>query len=103
MTGDRPADWPADVDPISLEDLGRIGINSQQELFWDGRRVEVRRRFILTGFQKLIAFIVSICAILGALGGFVTGFNNASVFLCARNITILSCPTSPIAAAPTAK
>src|SRR6516162_5011019 len=103
MTGHRPADWPADVDPISLEDLGRIGINSQQELFWDGHRVEVRRRLMLTGFQKLIAFVVSVCAILGALGGFATGFNNASVFLCARNITILSCPTSPTAPAPTTK
>ena len=97
MTGDRLAGWPADVEPISLEDLGRLGINARQELFWDGHRVEVRRRFILTGFQKLVAFIVSICAILGGLGGFVTGFNNATVFLCARDITVLSCP---IATAP---
>lgn len=92
MTGDRPAGWPADVDPISLEDLGRLGINPQQELFWDGLRVEVRRRLILTRFQKLIAFVVSVCAILGGLGGFVTGFNNATIFLCTRNISILSCP-----------
>ena len=92
----RPAAWPADVEPISLEDLGRLGINSQQELFWDGHRVEVRRRFILTGFQKVIASVVTVCAILGGLGGFVTGLNNASVFLCGRDITVLSCPRSPI-------
>ena len=98
MTGDGPVRWPADVEPISLEDLGRLGINRQQELFWDGQRVEVRRRIILTGFQKSVAFIVSVCAILGALGGFVTGLNNASVFLCARAITILSCPVASVPA-----
>jgi hypothetical protein len=73
MSAHKPADWPPDVDPIALEDLGRLGINPQQELFWDGRRVEIRRRLVLTGFQKSIAFIVTICAILGGLGGFVTG------------------------------
>ncbi len=103
MTGDRPAGWPADVDPISLEDLGRLGINQQQELFWDGHRVEVRRRLILTGFQTFIAFVVSVCAILGALGGFASGLNNASAFLCARSIAILGCPTSPSAPLPAPK
>ena len=29
---------------------------------------------------------------IGGLGGFVTGLNNASVFLCARNIRALTCP-----------
>jgi hypothetical protein len=30
-----------------------------------------------------------------AIGGFVTGLNNASVFLCARGIDWLSCPPPP--------
>jgi hypothetical protein len=33
-------------------------------------------------------------AVLGAVGGFVTGLNNASVFLCARGIHWLSCPST---------
>lgn len=92
MTADKPKGWPSGVEPISLEDLARLGINPQHELFWDGRHVEIRRRFTFTGFQKFIAFVVTICAILGGLGGFVTGFNNASVFLCARHISYLTCP-----------
>jgi hypothetical protein len=68
-----PTAWPPDVDPISLEDLGRLGINSRQELFWDGRHVEIRRRLTLTVFQKFIAVVVTICAILGGSGGSVTG------------------------------
>ncbi len=59
MTTDKPAGWPSEVDPISLEDLGRLGINDRQELFWDGRHVEVRRRLTLTRFQKFITVIVT--------------------------------------------
>jgi hypothetical protein len=93
VTEGTPPGWPPGVEPISLEDLGRLGINTQHELFWDGRNVEIRRRLTFTGLQKFIAVIVTICAILGGLGGFVTGFNNASVFLCGRHVTWLSCPT----------
>ena len=69
-------------------EVKRLGINEQNELFWDGRHVEIRRSLTLTRFQKFITIIVTFCAVLGALGGFVTGFNNASVFLCA----FLTCP-----------
>lgn len=93
MTANTSPGWPSDVERISLEDLGRLGINARQELFWDGRPVEIRRRLTFTGFQKFVAFVVTICAILGGLGGFVMGFNNASVFLCARQVTYLSCPS----------
>jgi hypothetical protein len=95
VTEDRPLGWPSDVDPINIEDLGRLGINTDKELFWDGKRVEVRHRLILTRLQKMGAVVVAICAILGGLGGFITGFNNATVFLCARHITVLTCPDNP--------
>ena len=84
--------WPNGVRPILVPDLKGLGINEQNELFWDGRHVEIRRPLTLTRFQKFITIIVTFCAVLGALGGFVTGFNNASVFLCARHVTFLTCP-----------
>ena len=84
--------WPNGVRPILVPDLKRLGINEQNELFWDGRHVEIRRSLTLTRFQKFITIIVTLCAVLGALGGFVAGFNNASVFLCARHVTFLTCP-----------
>ena len=84
--------WPNGVRPILVPDLKRLGINEQNELFWDGRHVEIRRSLTLTRFQKFITIIVTFCAVLGALGGFVTGFNNASVFLCARHVAFLTCP-----------
>jgi hypothetical protein len=87
-----PAGWPAGIEPIGIDDLRRLGINRDNELFWDGRRVEVRRRLVLTRFQTVVTAIVTVCAILGGLGGFVTGLNNASVFLCGRGLHWLGCP-----------
>ena len=92
MTQQPHESWPAGVTPIGVEDLDRLGLNEQNQLFWDGRRVEIRNRLDLTRLQRALAIIVSICAVLGALGGFVTGLNNASIFLCARDIHWLSCP-----------
>ena len=92
MNAHRPS-WPNGVHPIALEDLDRLGINSDNQLFWDGNRVEIRRALTLTTLQKLLAVIVSVFAILGGIGGFVTGYNNATVFLCARSHNWLSCPT----------
>lgn len=89
---DRPPHWPPDVKPIDVEDVGRLGLNRENELFWDGKAVEIRRPLVLTRAQKVLAVVVSICAILGGLGGFVTGLQNASLFLCARGQAFLSCP-----------
>lgn len=92
MTETTPDGWPPDVAPIGIEDLDKLGLNARNQLFWDGKRIEVRNRLDLTQFQKTFAIVVSVFAVLGAIGGFVTGLNNASVFLCARNIHWLSCP-----------
>ncbi|WP_284943767.1 hypothetical protein [Acidisoma cladoniae] len=92
MTAETQEGWPPNVERIGIDDLKRLGINGQQQLFWDGRRIEVRRRLDLTNLEKALATIVTVCAILGALGSFITGFNNGSVFLCARGVHWLSCP-----------
>jgi hypothetical protein len=92
---ERPAEgepWPADVQPLSIEDLARLGINAKNELFWDGKVVEVRRALVLSRFQTVFAWIVSVFAILGGLGGLFSGIQNASLFLCARDVAWLTCP-----------
>ena len=98
MSGRSAAGWPEGVEQVGLEDLGRLGINRDDQLFWDGRRIEVRRSLNLTRFQKVITGIVTFFAVLGGVGGFVTGLNNASIFLCAREIHWLSCPVPPVVA-----
>ena len=91
MSGHRPG-WPEEVRAIGVEDLERLGLNPENQLFWDGKRIEVRQALTLTRLQTVLTVIVSVCAILGGLGGAVTGFSNATVLLCARGHTWLSCP-----------
>lgn len=96
MSAQAPDGWPNGVKTIGVGDLRRLGIDNENQLYWDGRRIEFRRPLVLTGFQKAITALVTACAVLGGLGGFVTGFNNATVFLCGRDIHWLSCPAPPL-------
>ena len=92
MTDEPRSPWRPGIEPISLDDLNRIGIDSDHQLYWDGYPIEVRRSLALTGFQKKIAVIATIVGLFAGLATIATGYNNASIFLCARHITILSCP-----------
>lgn len=92
MSGGSPPDWPRGVEPISLDDLNRLGIDSEHQLYWDGRRIEIRRLLVLTRFQKWFAAGAAIVGLLAGLATIATGINNASLYLCARHITVLTCP-----------
>ena len=92
MTDARPDGWPSEVEPIGIEDLSRLGIDRSDQIYWDGRRIEIRKAIVLTGVQKVIALIVTVVGVLAGLATIATGFNNASIFLCARHISVLTCP-----------
>jgi hypothetical protein len=95
-----PDDWPDGVKPLdTLGQLMQLGIDRDNRLYWNGRPVEVRRTLDLSPAQKLGAIIVALGAVLGGLGGCVTGLKDGAEFLCARNVHWLACP-SP-SAAPT--
>lgn len=93
MSGVPPPKWPPNVDPIGMEDLNRLGIDAQHQLYWDGFPIEVRRSLVLTRLQKRIAVIATVVGLFAGLATIATGINNASIFLCARHIGWLSCPT----------
>lgn len=95
---ERPAHWPKGVDPISIEQLDKLGINARSELFWDGHRVFTRSQFSLTWPQSLLAILAAVASVATVA----TGLNNASVFLCARDVHWLSCPVQPAPSPPAA-
>jgi homospermidine synthase len=64
--------------------MDRLGINDRNELFWDGQRVEVRRRLVLTRVQQAVALAVSAAAVAGGLGAAASGAKDGAEFLCAR-------------------
>jgi hypothetical protein len=65
--------WPEGVERVSLEALGRFGIDRNNGLYWDGRPVEVRRPLVLSAWQKAWAAVVGVLVALGALGSLVSG------------------------------
>ena len=91
---------PDGVHPIGIEDLERLGIDADNQLFWDDKRVEIRRPLMLTWPQKLLAVIVTVFAVLGGFGALVSGVKDGAEFLCARDIHWLSCPVPDASAKP---
>jgi len=100
--GPTPPEWPQGVRQISLDGLQLLGIDDTTQLFWDGQRVHVERRFVLSFWQKAGAIIVALGA-LGAVAQGITATVNEgctrgwwSAWLCARH----SDSTAPAAPAP---
>ncbi len=93
MSG-RPPHWPDDVEPLAIDELDKLGRNRRNELFWDGRRL--RTQYSFTWPQTLLALLAAIAS-LATIG---TGLNNFSLFLCARDVTVLGCPRPPTPALP---
>ena len=92
MSESPPPSWPEGVEPIGLQDLNRLGIDSHHQLYWDGNRIEIRRFLVLTTFQKWFAAVAAVIGLLAGIATIGTGINNASIFLCARHVTLLTCP-----------
>lgn len=49
--------WPKGVRPVSFMDLGRLGVDAERQLYWDGEPLETRHRICLSFWQKLGAFL----------------------------------------------
>jgi hypothetical protein len=95
MTAETPPSWPDGVVPIRVADLKKIGIDKNRQLFWDGQKIEIRRRLDLTRPQKLIALIVTAAAILGGLGGFLSGLADTDTLFCTHNNHYAICRLLP--------
>ncbi|MCJ2054766.1 hypothetical protein [Methylobacterium sp. J-070] len=89
-----PPDWPAHVQPISLEGLALLGLDQQGSLYWDGKPVEVRQSLALTRGQKAIAGLVVAFTILGGLGSMLQGAVVAHQWGCQTKAWFKGCPAS---------
>ena len=62
---ERPPGWPDGVRDISLKGVGFLGVHEKTgELYWDGRKVVVRKPVTLGGFERFLAA----CAAASAVG-----------------------------------
>jgi len=95
MTAPPPPSWPDGVAPIRVADLKKIGIDQNRQLYWDGQKIEIRRRLDLTRPQKIVALIVTAAAILGGLGGFLSGLADTDALFCAHGNHFAICRLLP--------
>lgn len=52
-------DWPPHVWCIGLDRLDLLGVDDEGDLYWDGKRVEVRKRLNLTMWQRVGAVVIA--------------------------------------------
>ncbi len=88
------AGWPPGVQPMVVQDLERLGTDKDNRLYWDGKLV--RMPLTLTTPQSVLAVL----AALASIATIFTGLNNASIFLCARDVHWLGCPSAQVSAPP---
>ena len=69
----RAPEWPEDVRQIPVEGIGLLGIDTNHNLYWDGKRLEIRRSLDLSTFQRIVTGAVAIATVLAALGSVTQG------------------------------
>ena len=67
LKANLPNDWPKDLNVISMEGLTLFGIDNQNNLFWDGKELEIKKAVSLRGFERTLAFFVALSGVTIAL------------------------------------
>ncbi len=84
--------WPSHVEPISMKDLDRLGVDLKHNLYWDGVPVVTDAKVVLSNGQRWAAIAVGLCAVLGALGSFVQGWVAYNDLACKMHWSTGLCP-----------
>lgn len=60
------SNWPKGVKPISFMDLGRLGVDAERRLYWDGEPVRVQQFIGLSFWQKVGVCLTAASAVVVA-------------------------------------
>jgi hypothetical protein len=71
--GDDPATKDRNIHPLATADLSRLAIDNDGRLYWDGKPVEVRRRFEMSRAQVIGASVVAAFVAIGSVGAVIQG------------------------------
>ncbi len=87
-----PATWPNGVRSISIGEADALGVDANGELYWHGKPVEIRRPLVLSKAQAAFAILVSVFAILGAVGSMAQGWASYHEWSCKTGYRSWACP-----------
>lgn len=68
------ANWPPHVWSVGIDRLDYLGVDNKRNLYWDGKRIEIRRPLSLSFWQKTGAVLLAASAIAGALAASVSAW-----------------------------
>lgn len=97
----RAAPASRNIHPIGISDLGRLSIDNDGRLYWDGKPVEVRRRIMMSRAQVIGASLIGVFVVIGAIGATVQASAAARDWACRLGWTTTYCsmhelkPTAP--------
>jgi hypothetical protein len=94
----RPAnksDWPPGVRTIALGEVDALGVDAKGELYWHGKPVEIRRPLDLSRTQLILAWVIAIATVVGAIGATAQGFAAYGDWACKVGWKFFICASPP--------
>jgi hypothetical protein len=95
-------EWPPGVEPISYQNIARLGVGHDGKLYWDGRPVVTHSRLDLSCWQKVGAALAALAVFAGGLGSCTSGLDAGFAFGCKVHWWTVGCgsdePNSPSSA-----
>jgi hypothetical protein len=85
---------------VGTSELHRLSVGGDGRLFWDGKPVVVRRRLLLTFWQKVGLIWIGVSALLIGLSAAVHGTIAAHEWMCGAKWMSGSCPGAAPSAPP---
>ncbi len=94
-TGSGPGreTWPENVREITLDAMGDLGFDPEGNLYWKGKRIEVRKSLTFTKWQKAGTVIVTVSAAVAALASAASAYVDWQT---ARAVIPVQAETAPI-------
>jgi hypothetical protein len=58
-----PASWPPGIRQITINESGALGVDRNGDLYWHGKQVEIKRPIVLSRWQTIGAFLISVATV----------------------------------------
>jgi hypothetical protein len=88
-SGDVIPGWPKNVRSIAPNGVLFLGIDEKNQLYWDGKPIEIQRRLKFSRLQIIGAVLVGLATLIGGVG---TGVNEGFDFGCKVHWWTQACP-----------
>lgn len=63
MNSEPGTNWPDGVRPITIGETRSLGVDSDRNIYWDGKPIQIRKTFDLSFWQKFGALLTVLSAV----------------------------------------